>query len=815
MKNFCLNVRSGIRQLGRVPSFTFVVLVVLALCIAGTTIMFGTLNELLFRGPQGVSEPESIIRIYIVRDEGWIRTPDGGPGSLVDLEALREGAYGVKDVAAFLRPQKMDYGLGIHAERVRGRSVSPSFFSVLGVDAAVGRLFGPGDRLITSEPNVTILSHEFWKREFGADSEIVGRTLLLDGGPMVVVGVASADFSGVGDEAVDLWTPLDVGGLADRADVAAFNYVARVARGANEEQLRTSAEVRLAAKATEFPGMDPSPKVLLGPLNVHRGPHPSGSVRFATGLLLATVVLLLIACANVANLFLARATIRDHEFAVRRALGASRGRILVQLLTESIVQTLAAGAIGWVLAVFAASLLRKTLGLGGHSLLDLRVLGFAVFASVGTGVLLGVVSALQGSRDSSVVNRTDEGLGRGPRRGRMSAVLIASQVALAVVLLFGAGLVVRALQDAVTIDPGLDFKSLVVASMDPRSAGYGSSEAQALFQRGRNRLEADPGVEVATLVMPMPLSGAGWGVSVADGPGGDIVRVPEGPYTYTVGADFFRTAGILLLAGRPLLDEDRRGSEPVAVVSESLARALGGSVETVVGRCIPIGVEERQSGTCTRIVGIAADVRRNYLVASSMPYIYRPASQYPFEEGPESFTPQFLLRVKGDPRLHLGAIRSALQGLAPDLPYIEVQTMEELIGTKAIRPFRVASWLLTAFGFFALFLAAMGLYSSLSYLVANRTREIGVRIALGARRSKVVRSVVSGALVPVLVGLGSGLVVARALARLAAVENHGLNPHDPVVSLCVVVALLVAALAASWLPARRASLMDPVAALRD
>jgi len=814
MKSLWLDVRVGFRQLRRAPGFACLVLVVLALGIGGTTVMVGVLDGLLLQGPQGVRQPENLVRIYIVRDEGLIQTPDGGAGSWVDFGALRDGGSGAEDVAAFFRPQEVDYGLGKHAKRVQGRSVSRSFFSVLGVDPAVGRLFDQADESSESDRDVVVVSEAFWRRDLGADPEAIGRPLLLGGRSMTLVGVASAAFSGLDGSSVDLWIPVDRDTWSDRPDVALFSYVARLARGTNREQFRASAEVSVTARSSEFSGLDPTPHVLLGPLNIHRGPHPSGPVRLAAGLWLATIILLLIACANVTNLFLARATVRRRELAVRRALGAGRGRILRQLLIESTVLTLISGGIGLLLALLAGRLMQAVLGLKAHSFLDLPVVGFTLSASLVAGALFGVVSALQKGLLGSVLARPHASFGSRRFRGSRSALLIAAQVTLAVVLLFGAGVVFRALQAVVTIDPGLDMERLAVASMDLKSAGYDSREASELLQRGRQTLEVLPGVESASLVMPMPLTGAGWGVSVADRPGGEIVRVPEGPYAYTVGTDFFRTAGIQILAGRPLLDEDRRGSERVAVVSESLARALGGSDEPVLGRCVPIGVEERHTGACTRIVGIVADVRRNYLVASAIPYIYRSASQFPFEEGPSSFTPQFLVRLNGDPSSHLDAIRSTLEGLAPDLPYIKVQTMDDLVGSKAIRPFRTASRFLALFGSFALLLAAIGLYSSLSYLIANRTRDIGVRMALGAQRSNVVRAVIGRALVPVLVGLVSGLSLAWTLARLAAVESHGLKPQDPVVLVCVVAVLLLAALIASWLPARRASRMDPVSALR-
>jgi hypothetical protein len=298
-----------------------------------------------------------------------------------------------------------------------------------------------------------------------------------------------------------------------------------------------------------------------------------------------------------------------------------------------------------------------------------------------------------------------------------------------------------------------------------------------------------------------------------DASGSERAGVSEGPYTYTVTEGFFRAAGIPILRGRPLVSGDRRGAEPVAVVSERLADALtpGGNA---VGMCVPVGVEQQEGGGCTRIVGIAANVRRRYLMDEQMAYVYRPAAQHPFHQGPAIFTPKFLIRTAPEPSSQIASIRSVLRGIAPDLPYVQVEPLDRAVGADAIRPFRIAARILGVFGALALVLAAVGLYGSLSHLVADRAREVGVRMALGADRTQVVWLVIRRALVPVGIGLLGGLFATEALARLAAAQAHGLSTREPVALMGVLITLFLAAFLATWLPARRAAGLDPMETLR-
>jgi predicted permease len=816
MTSIRLDLRFALRQLARSPGFTAVVVLSLGLGIGGTTVMFGVLDGLLFQPPAGVRAPEEVVRLYIVRTEGVVRTPDGGPGSYLDFQAFRDGARGVASVAAYFPVREYDFGQGADAQLVSGRPVSGEFFPLLGVAPARGRLLDLDDDRPGASQRVVVLSHGFWHRRLGADPDVVGRSLVLDGEPFTVIGVASSAFSGINAEPVDLWTPLGsaAGSFVGRAEVALFELLARTHPEADAGQIRASAEAALAASAKSHPTLDPEPGVILGPLSAGRGPRLSGSARLALGLWLATGMLLLIACANTANLLLARAMTRRRELAVRRALGAGQSRIVRQLLTESTLLALLGGAVGLALTMAVGKLVQQIPELPPGSWIDFRVVGFALFASLVTGLLFGLAPAVQPTRIRPVVALNESqpvGISAGRR---LPTALVTVQVALAVVLLVGAGICLRALQRAVTIDTGIDLERLVVASLNLRSVGYEAADSTMFYERAIERVRALPGVEAASVVMPLPLSGRSWGVTVLDRPGGEHVQVAEGPYSYTVGEDYFQVVGVRVLRGRGLTDEDQAGSEPVAVVSESLARAMAPAGDAV-GMCVPVGGEQAERGDCTRIVGVSSDIRHRYLVDQPTAYVYRSRAQVPFHEGPSLFTPDFLVRTVTEPNLHLGSIRSALQGVAPDLPYVDVQPLETLVGARAIRPFRIAAHLLTLFGMLALLLAAIGLYGTLSHFVADRAREVGVRIAVGASRGTVVSMVIRRALIPIVVGLATGLAAAAALARLINAEAHGFTPGDPLAHGVVVLTLLTAAFFATLLPARRAARVDPAVTLKS
>lgn len=814
MIGFWRDLRLALRQMRNTPGLSVVAVLSIALGLAGTAVVVNVLAKLLLRSPAGVEAPREVRRLYVVRDEGTVRTPDGGPGSYLDYQVLREGIPGVASVATYLAPEDHEYRLGAAVRQARGQAVSGELFSLLGVRPSQGRLLASDAQPPAELEYVVVLSHAFWEREFASNPEAIGRPLMLDGTPYTVIGVAASDFMGIEAEPVDLWFPLSTAAddLLYRPEVALFEYLLRLDPAVEEGEVLASIQGRLAGSAADHPKLDPSPTVLLGPLNSARGPHSSGVLRLTLSLGVATAMLLCIASANFASLLLARAAARRRELAVRRALGAGEQRLSRQLVTESVALSLLGGLAGTLLAVAVSAWVERLPEVPAGLGIDPWMAAFAFCVSLATGLFIGLIVSVRsrGMREAVTLNQSQP---VGDQvSGRLPAMLVAGQVALAVVLLAGAGIFFRSLQKVVTIDTGLDLDRLAVVSMDLVTAGFGAPEMAAIHERSLERLEALVDVEAATMVLPLPLSGRGWGMTV-EPRGKPVLPLPEGPYAYVVGPDFFRTTGIPIVAGRTFSAHDRAGSEPVAIVSRALAVALEPS-RSAVGTCVIVGPEQRLSGGCTRIVGVAENIRHRYLLDQPVAYVYLPQSQVGFDKVPSMFQPDLLVRTVGDPGTHLGAFRSALQSVVPDLSYVEVQSFASFVGQRTIRPFRITALLLGVFGALALLMATIGLYGTISQFVAARGREVGVRMALGASRSMVLRQVLKTALIPVASGLALGLVAAAAVARLIGTQMHGLTVRDPVTAGLVVVALAMSGVAGAWLPARRAANVDPLVAFR-
>ncbi|HEV2130435.1 MAG TPA: ABC transporter permease [Longimicrobiaceae bacterium] len=812
------DLRYAARMLRRSPGFTLAAILTLALGIGATTAIFGAVVALFLRPPAGVYAPDEVVRLYVVRREGGITTPTGGPGSYLDFRAMRTEAHGFSDVAAFLFPGQMDYGRGESARRIRGQGVTGNFFSLLGVRPALGRFFLPEEDSIAGAHPVAVLGHTFWKSEFGGDPGVLGESLLLNGQLLTVVGVAAPEFTGVTAERIDVWVPtamadalgLTFGG-AEWRDLPlsiTINFVGRLAPGNSREQAAASAAAALRRAAEGVARLDPAPEVLLGSLNEARGPHRAQSASVALWLLLVTGVLLLIACANVANLLLARAATRQREIAVRLALGAGGWRLVRQLLSESVLLGLLGGTAGLLVALWGAGLIRQFPLPAFAGQLDLRLLGFALAVSLAAGLLFGLMPALQATHTDPATALRGGGSPGSPGRGRLRAGLVVAQVALSLPLLVAAGLFVRSLGQVHAVDAGVDLDRVLVVSVDLEKAGYGEADREGFYAAALERLHALPGVERAALARFAPFSGSAASVPF-DVPGRDTLYTGEGPYTNAVGLRFFATVGMPILRGRGFADSDRQGSAPVAVVNETMARVIAPEGDAV-GACIPLGTQTKEGG-CTEIVGIAADSRHRLLEEQVVPYIYLPRAQHP---GWAAWAvPSILVRTRRDPPAMIDPVRSAIQQIAPDLPYVSVQPMSELIRNDVL-PFRLGAVLFSLFGVLALTLAAVGLYGVLAYLVAERTREIGVRLSLGARRGDVVRLVVLQGMRLVVIGLGLGLVASFFGARLLEGLLFGISARDPLTFVGIAAVLAATGALASFIPARRAARVDPMVALR-
>jgi predicted permease len=817
MRALIQDLRYGIRMLWRTPGFTLVALVSLALGIGINTTIFSLVNALLVRPVPVVREERRVV---------WLRAPVSYP----DYLDYREQARSFDGMAAATGTSEFSLSRGGEPELVKGEFVSANYFDVLGVSAAQGRTFGEDEG--RDPVPVVVISHDLWRTRFDSDPSIVGRRISLNGLGFTVVGVAPENFIGteVGLNR-ELWVPLSMqtalnppdsagavgGGEMGRFDERRNHWLAVFARlrdGVSREQ--AASELGVIARhvaETNFGKADPETLRASQLLEMSGGmdPRDRDEVLPIAGLVMGVVALvLLIACANIAGLLVARAAVRRRETAIRQALGAGRLRLVRQWLTESVLLGVAGGALGLLLALWAKDLLvsySHATPLASLDLsLDYRVLAFTFAVSVATGLVFGLAPALQASRlDIVTALKTEDTLARsGSRRSRLRAAFVAGQLTLSVVLLVGAGLFIRSLQNAHAIDPGFRVEQALTVPVNLGLLRYKASDGQNFYRELLARVGAQPGVESASLVRftPLGFSYAQMQV-VAEGQ-----QKQSGDYGTSVGFNvvgpgYFKTMDTRLVRGREFDDADREDSPAVAIVNETLADALWPGEDPLGKRLSLEGAE----GPFLEVVGVARDVKYRSLGERPHPYIYKPVLQ--------SYEPKMTLvvRASGDPLSVAGPVREQIHALDASLPVSDVKTLDEQFNLSLF-PARVAAWTLGGFGLLALVLAGIGIYGVVSYAVAQRTREIGVRMALGAQRRDVLRLVMGDGVLVVFAGLAAGLLLAFAAARVAAGFLYGVGATDPVTFAGVPVVLGTVALAAGYLPARRATKVDPMVALR-
>src|SRR6266566_4808183 len=677
-------------------------------------------------------------------------------GTYPRYQDFRDRARSFTAVAAY-GSGRLSLGLGAQAEGVRGELVTASLFSLLGVRPELGRFFGADEDSVGHAAHVAVLSREFWQRRFGADPAVLGKTLQLGRNVYTVIGVAPRGFAGIDLDIPDLWLPItaaapEVMGPAPFAP--GYFWLSVIAR------LRAGvAPVQAAAEATA----------------IYRG-------RFVqTG---------------------------DSTGVV--SLGSDHGRLARQLLAESAVLAVL-GAVAallitlWFGPVLSSSLLSESTATGA---LDTRVLLFAAVAVLATAVLAGSAPAYQaGLFDLSPALKTGEREGTF-QRSRLRTGLLVGQMALTVVLLTGAGLFVSSLRHVQGLRLGFDADRLIVASVDLQRLGYGRAAVNTLYEQMRDRVKGLPGVSGASLAIGSPF---GWGFAMSlDVPGLDsLPRVQSGgPYLAAVTADYFRTMGTAVRRGRSFTPTDVLGSQRVAVVNETMARLLWHQ-ENPIGKCLKIGDKTR--ARCTEVIGVVEDARLNQVTDDIVVQYFIPLAQADSVMG--SSVTALLVRTAGDAEPLVGAVVREIQGTSADLPAPSVDPMPRLFA-RQVRPWRLGSLLLTLFGALGLLLAAIGLYGVLSYVVSQRTQEMGIRIALGAGRRDVLELVMGQALRVTAWGVVLGVAGALAAGRAIASLLYGVTPHDPLVLSIVIVMLGAVAAVASYLPARRATQVDPMVALR-
>lgn len=815
MKILFQDLRYGLRMLLRSPGFTLVAVVSLALGIGLNTAIFGVVNVLLLRPVPMVKEQSGVM---------WLRAPISYP-DYVDYAAQAQGFQGM---AAITGTSEFSLSRGGEPELIKGEYTTANYFDVLGVSALKGRTFNKEDEQIPTP--VVVFSEHLWRTRFNSDPDIVGRQTSINGLGFTVVGVAPKNFIGteVGLNR-ELWIPLSMHPVlnppeASRAadpltsrfrnrDSHWLAVFGRLKSGVSREQAGTELSMVARHVAETYNG-EVSPETLRSVqlLRMSGGMDPRDQEEAVplAGIVIAVVALvLLIACANIASLLLARAAIRRRETAVRQALGASRSRLVRQWLTESVLLGVAGGALGLLLAWWANQLLvtylqttpLATLELG----LDYRVLAFTLIVSIATGIIFGLAPALQASRLDIITALKSEGAWQHTGRSRLRALFVTAQLTLSVVLLIGAGLFIRSLQSANRIDPGFRVERALTVPLNLGLLRYNETEGSNFYRNLLSRVQEQPGVERASLVrfQQLGFSFAQYQVT-AEGSGAGPTDEGVSVGFNVVGPNYFKAMETPLLRGRDFAETDRKGAPEIVVINETLAAMLWPH-EDALGKRLSVGGPE---GPFLEVVGIARDGKYRSLGEAPQPYVYQPVMQ--------SYDPKMTLvvRTTGEPQALAPAVREQIRALDAKLPVTDVKTFRDQLDLSLF-PSRVAAWTLGGFGALALLLAAIGIYGVVSYSVAQRTREIGVRMALGAREKDVLRLVLGQGLFVIAVGLAVGLSLAFAATRLIAGFLYGVGATDLLTFGGVPLLLGLVALGASYLPARRATKVDPLVALRD
>ena len=801
------DMRLGVRSLRRSPGFAAVSVLTLALGIGATTAVFSAVNGVLLR-PLPYDEPGRLVRIL-----GTSARTDRGTVAYLDVLDYRREARAVLEEVAAYDEWSATLTSGDTPERLEGASVTSPFFRVLGVKPWRGRFFVDAE----DEPGherVVVISHDLWQRRFGGADAIVGSEIEVNGSTYRVVGITPPGFedpglSGVGDKPT-LWraTPGYFNPRDSQRSSTAFTAVARLTRGTTIERAQAELSAVAARLEKEYPDANAGRGVRLVGLQ----DQITAPVRPSLLLLLgATLLLVLIACTNVANLLLSRAAERQREMAVRVALGAGRGRLVRQLLAENFVVALAGGVLGIVIAERASTtmvaLAGRAIARADQVQMDARVLLFALAATCITGLLFGVVPAFQasfGATHAALKDGSRGSEGRGVRRLRQ--LLVAAQVAISLVLLASAALLLRSLAALQGVDPGFQAARVLTLRIDPTGERYANDTAVVqLYDVMLERLRALPGVEHAAAVDILPMSGGfnGMGVRFLDR---DPVPSADDPSIETrgVSGDFFAALGVPILRGRAFTAADRPGAPTVAIIDETMATRFWPG-ESPIGKRVAVF-----NGTVWEIVGVAGAVRQFTLDQAPAPTLYLPRSQVQRWSGASGIV---LLRTPGDPLALASAARETISAIDRSVPVSEVRPIRDVVGATLASE-RLRTVLLGVFGAIAFIIAAVGMYGVVAYGVSRRTTEFGIRMALGARPGSIVRLVVRQSVGPVglgaIVGIAMALVVGRALAGWL----FGISPTDPVAYIAATTVIAGAALLAALVPARRATRVEPSAVLR-
>jgi len=820
METVWQDIRYAFRSMRKAPGFGAVAVVSLALGVGANTTIFTLLNAALL-APLPVDRPSELVAAYTVDQSTIGGFGNQGPMSYQNLKDYRQRNQLLSDLAGYSFAQPVSVITASAPQQAFAELVTGNYFSVLGVKAAKGRVFTADEDTTPGAVPVVVVSYGFWQRRLGGDTTAVGRVMPLNGTGFTIVGITPEGFRGVNSLiSPDLWVPSmmyaqvlpsQLRGWIDERRALLFFAAGRLKPGATLRQAEANLKSIAAALEREYPAPNKGRGIALRPL-VEATIFPGiRDIFILGGAVLMTVVglVLLIACSNVANLLMARASARSQEIAIRMAMGASRTRLFRQLLTESVVLAMLGGIAGIAVAAAARdgiwSLRPPFLADNFVDLtIDGRVLAFTAVVSLLTAVIFGVIPAMRASRPDLVDQLKEEtrGAGTGRRRATLTRALVVVQVALSVVALVAAGLFLRSLGRANQIDPGFDVEHVAVVTVNAGQGGYDGERAREFFRTVQNRVAAIPGVQSTAWASSAPLAGSLLKTIIKEGENPELstARVLATAVVATPG--YFQTLRIPLLRGQDFADTDRDSSQRVAIVNQTLADRIWPHED-------PIGKRFRffTDRSYRQVIGVVKTSKYTTLGEDPQPAAYTPLEQ--------DFSDAMVLvvRTSGDPAAALGTAQGEVRALDAHVPLQNPYTMRALLN-QSLWPARLAAILLGTVGMIALALASIGLYGVMAYSVTQRTREIGVRMAVGANRGQVLAMVLRQAMTLVFIGLAIGVTAALALARLVTRLLFGMSAIDLATFSGVCLLLAAVGIIASSFPAWRASRLDPIIALR-
>jgi predicted permease len=812
------DLRFAVRMLLKNPGFTVVAALTLALGIGANTAIFTLMDAVLLKRLP-VKQPEQLIEPMMVSGKTY------NSFSWQAFQHWRQRNQSLSGLIASSNSRFYCVVEGAAPERVAGQYVTGDFFSVLGVSPAIGRMITPGDDRFEAPNAVAVISDGYWSRRFGRDPEALGKRIVVEDVPLTIVGVAPAEFFGlqVGSR-VDLWAPLATEPLMRRPSLTSsvgykwLQLVGRMKPGISLDQARADLDLLFRPAVIE-----PELALQTGPEAERRGldwrlkVEPAGNglsllrEQFSKPMAILMVIVglvLLIACANLANLLLTRAATRRREIAVRLALGAGRARLIRQLLTESLLLALIGAAAGVLLANFGAQYLLNILASGMTPVLldvqpDSRALVFTGLLSVLTALLFGLAPALRASRSDLIaaLKGGGRGLEFGGSRQRLSRSLIVAQIAISLILLVGAGLFLRTLGNLHSIDLGFERENVLLVALDPSHSGYAPEQMRHSFLALLDGIQAIPGVRSASLSWNPPVAGGGSSRTVSlegRAPGPESKREI---YVNWVAPRYFETLGVPLIAGRDFGPHDTPDSPRVVILNQTMARVFFSDANPI-GQRIRVGDNDIRE-----VVGVVGDSHYLEVREKITPTLYLNTFQSPAPGG------EFAIRATGDPNAVIPAVRREIERHVKGMAIANVRTLASQVDAWIVQE-RLVALLSSCFSGLALFIAAVGLYGVLSYTVARRTQEIGVRMALGARPRDVMAMILKEITWLVCLGLAFGVPLALILGRFTDDLLYGLTPTDPLTIVAGILVMLAVALLAGYVPARRASRVDPMASLR-